>query len=173
MSSVTITFKLLWHHLCNFLLYSVHCSNSCVQRLQNASDIQALVRDSRNQLVAPVRQLSLFPNITFTCTGSIVGWRLAAIDSIRSGRPELSVWRLSGVNQYTKVTGQHIDSCTVAESMRTLDTCTVMIHENTLDPPIPFEAGCFRYTFTGLRSSVHVHCCTMLPDLVTLYSNCM
>ena len=141
MSSVTITFKLLWHHLCNFLLYSVHCSNSCVQRLQNASDIQALVRDSRNQLVAPIRQLSLFPNITFTCTGSIVGWRLAGIDHINRGRPELSVWRPDGVNRYAKVTGQRIDSCTVAKSTRTLGTSTVMIHENILDSPIPFEAG--------------------------------
>ena len=141
MSSVTITFKLLWHHLCNFLLYSVHCSNSCVQRLQNASDIQALAMDSRNQLVAPVRQLRLFPNITFTCTGNIVGWRLAAINHINRGNPELSVWRPDGVNRYAKVTGQRIDSCTVAESTRTLGTSTVMIHENTLDPPIPFEAG--------------------------------
>ena len=97
--------------------------------------------DSRNQLVAPVRQLRLFPNIAFTCTGNIVGWRLAAIDHINRGRPELSVWRPDGVNRYAKVTGQRIDSCTVAKSTRTLDTSTVMIHENILDSPIPFEAG--------------------------------
>ena len=29
----------------------------------------------------------------------------------------------------------------VAESARTVDTSTVMFHENILDPPIPFEAG--------------------------------
>ena len=97
--------------------------------------------DSRNQLVAPVRQLRLFPNIMFTCTGNIVGWRLAAIDHINRGRPELSVWRPDGVNRYAKVTGQRINSCTVAEGTRTLGTSTVMIHENILDSPIPFEAG--------------------------------
>ena len=122
-----------------FFLFSVHCN--CVQRLSNASNIQALAMDSRNQLVTPVRQLRLFPNITFTCAGNIVGWRLAAIDHIRNGRPELSVWRPDGVNRYAKVTGQRIDSCTVAESTRTLGTSTVMIHENILDSPIPFEAG--------------------------------
>ena len=97
--------------------------------------------DSRNQLVAPVQQLRLFPNITFTCNGSIVRWRLAAIDHTSGSRPELSVWRLDSVNRYTKVAGQRINSCTVAESMRTLDASTVMIHENILDSPIPFEAG--------------------------------
>ena len=102
------------------LLYSVHCSNNCVQRLPNASDIQALAMDSTNQLVAPAQQLRLFPDITFTCNGRIVGWRLAAIDQTRLGRPELSVWRRNSVNQFAKVAGQCIDSCTVAESMRTL-----------------------------------------------------
>ena len=125
------------------LLSSVHCSNSCVQNLPNASDIQALTMDSRNQLVAPVQQLRVFPNITFTCNGSIVGWRLAAIDHTRRGRPELSVWRRNrnSANQFAKVTGRRIDSCTVSESMRTLGASTVMIHENILNPPIPFEAG--------------------------------
>ena len=123
------------------LLSLVHCSNSCVQNLPNATDIQALAMDSSNQLVAPIQQLRLFPDITFTCNGSIVGWRLAAIDHIGGGRPELSVWRRNGVNQYVKVAGQRIDSCTVSESSRTLDASTVMIHENILNPPIPFEAG--------------------------------
>ena len=86
--------------------------------------------DSRNQLVAPLQQLRLFPDITFTCNGSIVGWRLAAIDHTRNGRPELSVWRPGGVNQFDKVAGQRIDSCTVTESTRTLGASTVMIYEN-------------------------------------------
>ena len=107
-----------------------HCSNNCVQRLPNASDIQALAMDSTNQLVAPAQQLRLFPEITFTCNGSIVGWRLAAIDQTRLGRPELSVWRRNSVNQFVKVAGQCIDSCTVTESTRTLGASTVMIYEN-------------------------------------------
>ena len=123
------------------VLSSVHCSNSCVQNLPNASDIQALTMDSRNQLVAPVQQLRLFPNITFTCNGSIVEWRLAAIDHTGNGRPELSVWRRNGANQFDKMAGQRIDSCTVSESMRTLRGSTVMIHENILNPPISFKAG--------------------------------
>ena len=123
------------------VLSSVHCSNSCVQNLPNTSDIQALATNSTNQLVAPEQQLRLFPNIRFTCNGSIVGWRLAAIDHTRNGRPELSVWRPRGVNQFAKVAGRRIDSCTVSESMRTLGASTVMIHENILNPPIPFEAG--------------------------------
>ena len=125
----------------NVLLCSVHCSNSCVQNLPNASDIQALATNSTNQLVAPIQQLRLFPNIRFTCNGSIVGWRLAAIDHTRNGRPELSVWRPRGVNQFAKVAGRRIDSCTVSESMRTLGASTVMIHENILNSPIAVEAG--------------------------------
>ena len=66
---------------------------------------------------------------------------MAAIDHTNRGRPELSVWRPDGVNQYVKVTGQRIDSCTVDVSTRTVDQSTVMFHENILDPPIPFEAG--------------------------------
>ena len=66
---------------------------------------------------------------------------MAAIDHTRNGRPELSVWRPDGVNRYVKVAGQRIDSCTIDESTRTVDTSTVMFHENILDPPIPFEAG--------------------------------
>ena len=123
------------------LLSLVHCSNSCVQNLPNATDIQALAMDSSNQLVAPVQQLRLFPDVTFTCNGSIVGWRLAAIDHTRGGRPELSVWRPNGVNQFVKMGAQRIASCTVSESSRTLDGSPVMIHENILNPPIPFEAG--------------------------------
>ena len=123
------------------LLSSVHCSNSCVQNLPNATDIQALATNSINQLVAPVQQLRLFPNITFTCNGSIVGWRLAAIDHTRNGRPELSVWRRNGANRFEKMAGQRIDSCTVTESSRTLRGSPVMIHEDILNSPIPFEAG--------------------------------
>ena len=123
------------------VLTSVHCSNSCVQNLPNATDIQALATNSINQLVAPVQQLRLFPNITFTCNGSIVGWRLAAIDHTRNGRPELSVWRRNGANRFEKMAGQRIDSCTVTESSRTLRGSPVMIHEDILNSPIPFEAG--------------------------------
>ena len=56
-------------------------------------------------------------------------------------RPELSVWRPDGINRYAKATAERIDSCTVAESTRTLGGSTVMIHEDILDSPIPFEAG--------------------------------
>ena len=124
------------------LLSLVHCSNSCVQNLPNATDMQALAMDSSNQLVAPIQQLRLFPDITFTCNGSIVGWRLAAIDHTGGGRPELSVWRRrNSDDQFAKMAGQRIDSCTVVQSSRTLGASTVMIHENILNPPIPFEAG--------------------------------
>ena len=86
-----------------FTVLQCYCSNSCVQGLPNASDIQGLAMDNQNQLVAPLTELRIFPNITFRCNGSIVGWSLAAVNHTSSGRPELSVWRSNGTNQYIKV----------------------------------------------------------------------
>ena len=97
--------------------------------------------DNQNEFLAPFSQQRLFPNITFDCNGTIVGTRLAAISDTRGGRPELSVWRSDGANQYTKMAASNINSCVINDNVATLDTAAVMIHQNSLDAPIPFEPG--------------------------------
>ena len=97
--------------------------------------------DNQNQLVAPLTELRIFPNITFRCNGSIVGWSLAAVNHTSSGRPELSVWRSNGTNQYIKVAASLIAPSVIIDNVGQLGTGTVMIHENTIRRPIPFETG--------------------------------
>jgi len=98
--------------------------------------------DTQNQLVVPLSELRIFPNITFRCNGSIVGWSLAAVDNIRVGtNPELSVWKPNGTNQYVKVAASLIAPNVISDNVSQLDTGTVMIHENTIRRPIPFEPG--------------------------------
>jgi len=89
----------------------------------------------------PFHSLPLYPNITFRCNGSIVGWSLAAVNDTRSGRPELSVWRSNGTNQYIKVAASLINPSVISDNVGQLGTGTVMIHENTIRRPIPFEPG--------------------------------
>ena len=50
------------------------------------------------------RQQRVFPDISFTCNGSITKWIVGAgIGSGFSPSSELQIWRKSGVDSYTKV----------------------------------------------------------------------
>ena len=79
-----------------------------------------------------VSEQGVYPEINFTCNGSILSWTFGASwEGNTPGLTELQIWRSSGDGSYTKV-----------------GSTTIMTEENTtglyqypLPSPLPFQAG--------------------------------
>ena len=80
------------------------------------------------------RQLAIFPDITFTCSGEVGRWIMGG-NFIRLGDEflELHIWRPSGGGIYQRINGTIITPVQSHENNN--------VHEYTADPPLPFQPG--------------------------------
>ena len=77
-------------------------------------------------------QQSIFPSITFTCSGEIIKWIMAGTSSKGTQFPQLQIWRPSGATTYEKQSSSVIS---VAQ------TQAVGVYEFPVEPPLPFQPG--------------------------------
>ena len=77
------------------------------------------------------RQQRLFPDITFTCNGSITKWIVGAKYENHAKLPELQIWRTTGENSYTKANFSQLPSNTLSGA----------VAEYTLSTPLEFQEG--------------------------------
>ena len=97
-------FVLLYFNSC-YLHYPT--GPSCTSGFLSLPDLRRRTLDVNiNRVIRKGQQLSLFPDINFTCNGSITKWIVGA-KLRRSGddRPELQIWRrdIGGWNSYNKI----------------------------------------------------------------------
>ena len=75
----------------------------------------------------------LFPNITFTCIGSITKWIVGVkIKNAGDSLPELQIWRNTGEISYTKANFSLLPSTS---------TNSNNVAEYTPNPPLEFQEG--------------------------------
>ena len=87
-----------------------------------------------NRVVVRDQQQRVFPNITFTCNGSITKWIVGAGTGGGSSPPsELQIWRKSG-SDYTKVGSTQL---TALHST----TSGLNVYEYILSSPLGFQEG--------------------------------
>ena len=77
-------------------------------------------------------QQHLFPDITFTCNGSITKWIVGAEADNGDALPELQIWRNTGGSNYTKAHFSYLSSGTP-------DSKNIV--EYTLSTPLEFHEG--------------------------------
>ena len=85
-----------------------------------------------NQVSARTKQQRLFPDITFTCNGSITKW-IVGVDNASDldSRVQLQIWRRIVDNVYEKINFTTL-----------VDTGNIKgVYNHTLDSPIEFEKG--------------------------------
>lgn len=113
------------------------CSDACVNVLPANVDHLMLQQTS---LTLESFQLRLFPNITFNCDGSIVGWSMIAPQHTRvGGLPRLSVWtETSESGTFRKTSFTLLTPC-IRAAISTEDN--MYLHENVLDEPMEFHSG--------------------------------
>ena len=75
----------------------------------------------------------LFPNITFTCNGSITKWIVGAEPSNNGQlKPELQIWRRISLDTYTKISFSFLTPNV---------TSYPNVHEYIPNPPLEFQEG--------------------------------
>ena len=88
-----------------------------------------------NEVLTIQREQRLFPDITFTCNGSITKWIVGAGGDIDSGErhnSQIQLWRRGASNDYHRV----------GASILTLNqTSHPDVHEYTPNPPLEFQEG--------------------------------
>ena len=95
---------------------------------------QGAVNVNINDVTIRDRQQRLFPNITFTCNGSITKWIVGAETGMGGLFPELQIWRNTGGTSYTKANFSLLSSCT-------LDSNNIVEYNCNLSRPLEFQAG--------------------------------
>ena len=78
-------------------------------------------------------QQHLFPDITFTCNGSITKWIVGAATGAGVSLPELQIWRNVGETSYTKASFSILSSSTTPDNNNTV--------EYIPNPPLKFQKG--------------------------------
>ena len=96
----------------------------------------------------------VFPDITFTCSGTINKWILGGKATSKIG-VELQIWRRNsnGVNNYTKVAYSILQASNV-----NIDTTSSNVYEHTANPPLAFQSGDILGVYQrsgGSRTSVY------------------
>ena len=88
-----------------------------------------------NGVVRVCRQMRLFPDIHFTCNGSITKWIVGAETGSNSAyQPELQIWR--------RYSGRGISYSKINFSLLTQNETSVPnVHEYYPDPPLEFQEG--------------------------------
>ena len=122
---------------CIYYTYISVCSDECVAILpENVSHLML----QKPTLTLEYQQLRLFPNITFNCDGSIVGWSMIAPQhTARGGLTELSVWtQISESGTFRKTSSALLSPC-----IRTVISAedNMYLHENILEEPMEFHSG--------------------------------
>lgn len=110
--------------------------------LPSAESIGNFTLTYQDTLSLQYSQDRLFPSLTFTFDGRIVGWTFAATDNRGGGRPQIGVWSLDSNTGSYSVRGREIlDECVSSEVK--LDTnITVSIHNGGPPRPgLPFNRG--------------------------------
>lgn len=111
-----------------------------VEGLSSYNEIEILTNRFEDVIETRFREDRIFPSITFTHNGSIIGWKFAATPNRGGVAPALSIWRPLTDVSYTRVQSAHLDICVVSEIILSNNE-TVAIHESGPEVPIPFQEG--------------------------------
>ena len=108
-------------------------SPSCTGNFLSRSDLRQGALDINiNDVRIRDNQQRLFPDITFTCNGSITKWIVGGTsDNTESLEPELQIWRNTGGTSYTKANF----------SLLPFSTLVSNVAEYTLSTPLEFQEG--------------------------------
>ena len=113
---------------------------------QNVSELRSLVQESPHpSLSLEAQQIRLFPDLTFNCSGSIVGWSaIAPLHTEKGGRPRLSVWTPesnSNSNNQRFERGQN--TSLLFPCLREVISVErgLYLYENTTEQPVEFQRG--------------------------------
>ena len=113
------------------------CGDECIHLLPNVSTLAV----QQSSLSLQYYQLRLFPNLTFSCSGSIVGWSMITPKYTRiGGLPILGVWtRISdGSGIFLKKSSALLKPCL----RQVIDAdAGLFLHENVLEQPLEFRRG--------------------------------
>ena len=55
----------------------------------------------------------MYPQIVFSCNGSVTKWIFGAVDNGNLNQPELQIWRQLGPNNYIKIGSSSVDASTM------------------------------------------------------------
>ena len=112
-----------------FFVDSPSCTGNFLSR-------SALRQGALNVNINDVRrrdnQQRLFPDITFTCNGSITKWIVGGTAENGASLPELQIWQNIGKNSYTKTKFSLIPSSAIFNNN---------VAEYTLSTPLEFQEG--------------------------------
>lgn len=102
-----------------------------------------------NSIVTDDETQRLFPDIHFTCSGSIIQWIFAANFLSTDVYTELQLWRALDKTTFIKHSFSSIDTVS-------MDTSQVGLYEYTPDPPLEFQAGDMLGLFQHEENIVHL-----------------
>ena len=104
-----------------------------------SSSINTTVIKENALMIHEVRQTGqrrqyIYPEMKFSCNGSVTKWIYGAVDQNRStgDLPELQIWRQTGPNSYNKQGSSLVTSNSTGDSN---------IHEFYLASPLEFQEG--------------------------------
>ena len=131
---------LLFQVCINQILYYYSITVTCIDSPNctgNFLSRSALKQGALNVNINNVRrrdeQQRLFPDIIFTCNGSITKWIVGGTTNDGKNRtPELQIWRNTGGSNYTKANFSNLSSSTPVSNN---------IVEHTLSTPLEFQEG--------------------------------
>ena len=116
-----------------FLFHNNTDSPSCTSNFLSRSALrQGALNVNINTIIIRDNQQRLFPDITFTCNGSITNWIIGASVGIGALFPELQIWRNTGGASFTKEVFSLISNVTVINNN---------VVEFTPNPPLEFQEG--------------------------------
>ena len=100
-----------------------------------------------NRVVVRDRQQRVFPNIHFTCNGSITKWIVGAGTGAGSSpSSEIQIWRRSGADSYTKVASTQLTAQSSINSSN--------VYEYVFSSPLGFQEGDILGVYQNKNSSV-------------------
>lgn len=118
--------------------------SNCVSHLPHSvNELWSLARESSSSLQTVTRenkQLRMFPNVTFNCSGSIVGWSMIASQRLskKGGRPKIFVWKqvdLPGMGFQQGSNESRLLPCLKRQDRN------FYLYENITEQPVEFEQG--------------------------------
>ena len=93
-------------------------------------DQSLLISDSRRR----ERRQLLYPQLTFSCNGSVSKWIYGAVDRSATGElPEIQIWRQTDTDTYTKQTFSRVSANETEPGTN--------IHEYYPETPLEFQEG--------------------------------
>ena len=115
-----------------FQIISIPTDKQCVNSI-NATfikDKSLLISDSRSR----DRRQFLYPELKFSCNGSVTKWIYGAVDMSGTGElPEIQIWRQTDTDTYTKQTFSRVSANETEPGTN--------IHEYYPETPLEFQEG--------------------------------